>query len=550
VTRSLRAPGIVGPGWRVLAETSRVICGILFVMRAKRSGRLPVPSEHFGGSTDRDFMVRAIGGATAIDDAAGERLTLHPDRFFDPDPAVRRVARALYEETRALPLVCPHGHVEPRLLAEDAPFPEPTALLLTPDHYIFRMLYSRGLPLEALGIPTRDGTPVEQDPRTIWQRFGDHYYLFRGTPTGVWLEHELAEVFGVTRRLTGETAQWVYDEIAEKLQSPEFRPRALFERFHIEVLATTDAASDDLAHHRAIRASDWAYGRGRVIPTFRPDAVLRIALPTWPSELAALEQAHGARVADYGAFVRALAERRAVFRALGATATDHAVVEPYTARLPDEEADRLFQRARAGAATAADQRRFEAHLLLEMARLSTEDGLVMQLHAGALRDHNPHVFARWGADKGADIPVATEYTRNLQALLAAYGNDPRLTLILFTLDEATYARELAPLAGHYPAVRLGPPWWFHDSLEGMRRFREQTTETAGLYNTAGFNDDTRAFCSIPARHDLARRVDANFLAGLVARHVVSLADARELARALAYDLARETYKLDQPAEGR
>jgi glucuronate isomerase len=479
----------------------------------------------------------------------GDALVLHDDRFFDPDPAVRRAARALYEETRALPIVSPHGHVEPRLLADDAPFPEPTALLITPDHYAFRMLYSQGVPLEALGVPMRagaepDGVPFERDPRAIWRRFAQHYHLFRGTPTGVWLDHELYELFGVRVKLAAATADRVYDQIAERLASPEFRPRALFERFRLEVLATTDAAGDPLAHHQAIRASGWAYGARRVVPTFRPDAVFRIAHPGWRDALAALERAHGAPAGDYAAFVAALAERRRFFRALGATATDHAAVEPYTARLDDDAAAALFARALGGRATAADQRAFEAHMLVEMARLSTEDGLVMQLHPGALRDHNPRVAARFGPDKGADIPVATEYTRNLRGLLDLYGNDPRLTLILFTLDETAYARELAPLAGHYPALRLGPPWWFHDSPEGMRRFREQATETAGIYNTTGFVDDTRAFCSIPARHDLARRVDANWLAGLVARHQIDLDDARAMARALAYDLARRAYKFD------
>jgi glucuronate isomerase len=469
-------------------------------------------------------------------------LTLHPDRFFDPDPSIRRVARAVYEETAGLPLVCPHGHVDPALLASDAPFPEPTALLVVPDHYIFRMLYSQGVPMEALGIPQRDGAVAERNARRIWRVFASHYYLFRGTPTGIWLDHELHDLFGVRVKLTGETADRVYDEIAEKLASPEFRPRALFERFNIEVLATTDAAADPLLHHQAIRASGW---HGRVVPTFRPDAVMRIAAPTWPNDLAALERAHGAPIASFEAFVAALAERRAHFKSLGATATDHAVVDPWTESQPAEVMEALFQKARRGDATAFDQRTFEAHMLIEMARLSTEDGLVMQLHPGALRDHNAPIAERYGPDKGADIPVATEYTRNLRNLLAAHGNDPRLTLILFTLDETTYARELAPLAGHYPALRLGPAWWFQDSLEGMRRYHEQVTETAGIYNTAGFNDDTRAFCSIPARHDLSRRVDANWLAGLVARHQIDLDDAREMARALAYDLVRQTYRFDR-----
>jgi glucuronate isomerase len=466
-------------------------------------------------------------------------LVLHQDRFFDSDPSIRNVARALYDETREMPLVCPHGHVDPALLNENTPFPEPTALLIVPDHYIFRMLYSRGVSMESLGIPTRDGTPVERDPRAIWQRFADNYHLFRGTPTGVWLDHELHDLFEVRVKLDGGSAQFVYDQIAERLRSPEFRPRALFDRFNIEVLATTDKATDSLSHHRAIRESGWG---ARVVPTFRPDALFRISSALWRDELAELSKASGRTIDNVASFIGALAERRLYFKSLGGTATDHAVIEPYTTRLAPPELDAIFARATTRSASSQDQRLFEAHMLMEMARLSTEDGLVMQLHPGALRDHNHAVYDRFGADMGADIPVATEYTRNLSALLNAYGNDPRLTLVLFTLDETTYARELAPLAGHYPAVRLGPPWWFNDSIEGMTRFRQQVTETAGIHNTAGFNDDTRAFCSIPARHDLARRVDANWLGGLVARHVIDLDDARSMARALAYELARDTYR--------
>jgi glucuronate isomerase len=458
--------------------------------------------------------------------AAGVRAglgsrSLNPDRFFDPDPSIRRVARALYEETRQLPIVSPHGHVDPRVLAENAPFPEPASLIVQPDHYILRLLYANGVPLEAL---------LKAEPRRVWQLFAEHYYLFRGTPSGAWLDYELHELFGVRERLSSDTGARIYDEIAEKLGSPEFRPRALFERFNIEVLATTDAATDTLDQHCAIRESGW---KGRVIPTFRPDALFKISSPDF--------DALGAR--DYSSFIRAIAERRAYFKQLGATATDHGVLEPYTSLLPEEEAERLFQRARQRQASADDERRFTAHLLMEMARLSLVDGLVMQIHPGALRDHNTQVFERFGPHMGGDIPVATEFTRNLRPLLNAYGNDPRFTLVLFTLDESTYSRELAPLAGHYPAVRLGPPWWFHDSMEGMRRFRERTTETASIHKTAGFNDDTRAFCSIPARHDLARRMDANYLGGLVARHVIDESDARRMARALAYELVKTAYRL-------
>ncbi len=467
-------------------------------------------------------------------------MTLHDDRFFDPDAATLRAAREIFAGTRALPLICPHGHVDPAVIARNEPFPEPTALLITPDHYIFRMLYSQGIPMEEVGVPSQDGTSVEADPRKIWQTFADHYYLFRGTPTGIWLDYELSELFGIAEKLNGENGSRVYDAVLEKLKSPEFLPRALFERFNIEVLTTTDKPGDSLASHVQIRNSGL---NGRVLPCFRPDAVFRIANPTWRAEIAELASACGAEVTNYSSFIRALEDRRQFFKTMGATSSDHAVVEPFTARLGDADAVSIFKAALEGQATAADQRAFEGHMLMESARMSIEDGLVMQLHPGSLRDHNEHVAMRYGADKGGDMPVATEFTNNLRPLLNEYGNDPRFTLVLFTLDESAYSRELAPIAGHYPAVRLGPPWWFNDSIEGMIRFRRSVTETAGIYNTAGFNDDTRAFCSIPARHDLSRRVDANWLGGLVARHVIDLDDAREMARALAYDLVKDTYRL-------
>ena len=466
---------------------------------------------------------------------------LHEDRYFDPDPLIRRNARALYEETCALPIVSPHGHVDPAILANNDSFTNPVSLIIAPDHYILRMLYSRGVPLESLGVAPVDRKPpaAETDPRKIWQTFADHWRLFRATPTRAWLEYELREVFGVKRELDSASAQNVYDSIMERLQSPEFRPRALFKQFNIEVLATTDAATANLEHHKTLRKADPGI---RLIPTFRPDALFRIASPQWPAELACLERITGKSIGNYAQLVSALERRRAEFKAMGATATDHAVVVPRTQRLSDTEAERLFAKAREGAAAPEDQACFEAHILIEMARLSADDGLVMQLHAGALRDHNEFVHRRFGPDRGGDVPVATEFTRNLRPLLNAYGNDERYRLILFTLDESTYSRELAPLAGHYPAVLLGAPWWFHDSIEGMERFRHATTETAGIENTAGFTDDTRAFCSIPARHDLARRVDANYLGGLVARHVIDMPDAREMARALAYDLAKRAYR--------
>lgn len=466
---------------------------------------------------------------------------LNPDRYFDPNPAVRTIARGLYARVAELPLVCPHGHVDPKILAEDTPFPNPAALLVIPDHYVTRMLYSQGVALERLGVPTLDGTPVETDPRAIWQLFADHFYLFRGTPSGAWLSHELADVFGVTEPLNGATARAIYDHLEAQLATPAFRPRALFERFRIEVLCTTDAATDPLVHHQAIASSGWT---GRVRPTFRPDLAINILHPSWRAEIDRLGALAGGRCDDYASYIAALEDRRRFFKSMGATATDHAALTPFTARLSDRDASALYARAWQGEASPEDARLFGGHMLMEMARMSVEDGLVMQLHPGSWRNHNQIVYDRFGPDRGCDIPLQTEYTKNLLPLLNAYGNDPRFRLVLFTLDETTYARELAPIAGHYPAVRLGPPWWFHDSLEGMERFRRQATETAGLYNTAGFNDDTRAFPSIPARHDLCRRVDANFLANQVARHVMTEAEAAEAIVDLSYTLARQTYRLD------
>ena len=470
------------------------------------------------------------------------KIFLPEDRYFGPDPAQKEIARQLYASVAGLPLVCPHGHVDPRLLADpDYSFGTPTALLLIPDHYIFRMLYSQGIPLERLGVPRRDGGAVEQDHRKIWQLFADHFYLFRGTPTGMWLADELHSVFGVEDKLTGQTAQAIYDQIADCLARPEFRPRALFERFNIEVLTTTDAATDPLEQHRAIRESGWP---GRILPTFRPDAVVNIDAPGWRQNIEALSDISGIEVTGYSSFIQALENRRAFFKQMGATATDHAALTPYTEELPAATAETIFQRALKGAASPEDATRFTGHMLMENARMSIEDGLVMQLHPGSLRNHNSLIFERFGPDKGADIPIPTEYTHNLHALLNKYGNDLRLTLILFTLDETTYSRELAPLAGHYPAVKLGPPWWFFDSLHGLNRYFEQVMETAGLHNTAGFNDDTRAFPSIPARHDLWRRAASNWVAGLVVRGIVDLEDAQEMALELAYRLAKRAYKFE------
>ncbi len=471
-----------------------------------------------------------------------KEISLSTDRCFGPDPAQCRLARELYDQIRNLPIVSPHGHVPPALLSDpQARFGTPAELFIIPDHYVFRMLYSQGIPLEKLGVPTLDGSPVETDHRKIWQLFAENFYLFRGTPSGLWLTDELVNVFGVDEKLNGESAGRIYDWLQTKLGQPEFSPRALYKRFQIEVLCTTDSASDDLKDHQTLKASSSELD---VRPTFRPDAVTNLAAQNWHSNIEQLDQVAGLEIRDYRAFIQALESRRTFFKQLGATATDQGATSAYTERLSEKAASLIFERALKGKLEKNDPERFTAHMFMEMARMSQEDGLVMQMHIGSFRNHNARIFGIFGADKGADIPLQTEWTRNLYNLLNTYGNDPRFRVILFGLDETNYSRELAPLAGHYPAVLLGPPWWFMDSVNGMQRYLEQVTETAGLYNTAGFNDDTRAFVSIPARHDVWRRVTCNWLAGLVLRGIIDEADSLEMAKDCAYRLAKKAYHLE------
>jgi len=465
---------------------------------------------------------------------------VHEDRLFPADAATRAVARRLYESVRSLPIVSPHGHTDPRWFAENAPFPDPAQLIVVPDHYIFRMLYSVGVPLEDLGVPSIDGRPVETDGRKIWRRFAENYHLFRGTPTRTWLDHTFASLFGMEVRLSAETADLYYDHIAECLARDDYRPRALFERFGIEVIATTESPLDDLRHHAAIRASGWS---GRVITAYRPDPVVDPDFEGFAENLDRFGALTGEDTGTWAGYLAAHRARRAFFKGFGATATDHGHPTAATANLSLDAAATLFERVRRGRHDAADAELFRAQMLTEMARMSLDDGLVMQIHPGSVRNHNAGLFQRFGRDKGADIPSRTDYVGGLRPLLDAFGNERDLTIILFTLDETTYSRELAPLAGHYPCLRLGPAWWFFDSPEGMRRYRNLVTETAGFYNTVGFNDDTRAFPSIPARHDVARRVDSACLAELVITHRLEEEEAFGLVHGLAYRLAREAYRL-------
>jgi glucuronate isomerase len=463
------------------------------------------------------------------------KLALHPDRLLPVDPAARSIARELHAQVSRLPIISPHGHTDPAWWATDAHFGNATELLVHPDHYVFRMLYSQGVSLDALGIDN-----PAADPRAGWKLFASHYHLFRGTPSRTWLDWVFAEAFGIDVQLSAETADRYFDQINAALATDAFRPRALFERYGIEVIATTENPLDDLRHHQAIRASGW---KGRVITAYRPDPVVDPEFEGFRDNLAKLSDLTGRDCFRWNEYLAAHRMRREYFAQWGATSTDHGHPTALTADLSQPEAERLFQKVCGGDFTAGEAELFRAQMLTEMAAMSIDDGLVMQIHPGSFRNHNPWLFGKFGRDKGADIPTPTEYVRALRPLLARYGNDSRLTLIVFTLDESTYSRELAPLAGHYPALRLGPAWWFHDSPEGMRRFRQQTTETAGLYNTVGFNDDTRAFLSIPARHDVARRIDCGFLAQLVVEHRLEDWEAADLAAQLSYGLAKRAYKL-------
>ncbi len=468
------------------------------------------------------------------------------DLLFSAQPDQRAIARELYAIVRPLPLISPHGHVDPRILAEDSPFPDPARLIITPDHYVTRMLLSQGVPPSRLGVPSRDGTRTETDGRVIWRTFADHWHLFRGTPSRLWLEQVLTEVFGIEKRPSPQTADEIYDAIADQLAEPAFRPRALFSRFNIEVLATTESPLDDLAAHARLAADGWGGPGGRVITTFRPDDVVDMEWDGWADRVMLLGAVAGEDTGTFTGYLRALEARRAAFKAAGATSTDHGHPSATTCLLDPADVEAIYQRGLRGEATATDAEAFRGHMLTEFARMSVDDQLVMQLHPGCLRNHNRALFDRHGRDVGGDIPTPTEYVRSLAPLLDRFGNDPRLRLVVFTLDASTFTRELAPLAGGYPAVYLGPPWWFLDSPDGLRRFREQVTETAGFYNTAGFIDDTRAFCSIPVRHDVARRVDAAYLARLVAEHLLSYDEAALTITDLAYDLPKRVFRLETP----
>jgi glucuronate isomerase len=468
-------------------------------------------------------------------------LELHPDRLFPQQPRARDIARRLYALVADQPIISPHGHTDPSWFAGNNSFSNATELLLAPDHYLFRMLFSQGISLAAVGVSRVSGGTAAADPRACWRTFAEHYYLFRGTPSRLWLDWVFDNVFGMKVQLDAGTADEYFDAIGEALAQQEFRPRSLFERFNIEVLATTESPLDELRHHAAIRDSGW---QGRVITAYRPDPTTDPEFDGFADNLRRLGELAGEDTGSWRGYLSAHRVRREFFKSMGATSTDHGHATAQTADLDQDSARKLFDKVMTGRHEKADAELFRAQMLTEMARMSIDDGLVMQIHPGSFRNHNRLIHRDYGRDKGFDIPVRTNYVEGLKPLLDAVGLDERLSIILFTLDESTYSRELAPLAGVYPSLKLGPAWWFHDSPAGMRRFRELTTDTAGFYNTVGFNDDTRAFLSIPARHDVARRVDCAFLATLVGEHRMSENEAAEVIADLAYTLPRKAYKLD------
>ncbi len=467
-------------------------------------------------------------------------LQLHPDRLFPSHTATRAIARRLYQQVKDLPIISPHGHTDPSWFAQNKPFSDATELLIKPDHYVFRMLYSHGISMESLGIRSKDAVLVESDNRKIWHIFAQNYALFRGTPSRIWLDHVFSEVFGFKETLNKNSADFYYNEINTLLATEAFLPRNLFERFNIECIATTESPLDDLRHHQTLKDSGWG---GRVVTAYRPDNIVDPHFEGFQDNLKKFADITDTDISTWEGYLSAHRFRRSFFRRMGATSTDHGHPSACTSNLNKEECEALYQKARKGLCSLKEAEIFRGQVLTEMAGMSIEDGMVMQIHPGSFRNHNQTVFQRFGRDKGADIPRQTEYVRALKPLLDKYGTHPKLSIILFTLDETVYSRELAPLAGHYPCIKLGPSWWFHDSPEGMRRFRQQTTETAGFYNTVGFNDDTRAFLSIPARHDVARRMDCGFLAELVSDHRLDEDEASEIAQDLSYNLVKSSYNL-------
>lgn len=476
----------------------------------------------------------------------------HPDRLLGIDASVRTLARELYDSVADAPIISPHGHVSPELLASNAPFADPAALFVTPDHYVTRLLHSVGVPLERLGVPLAQGPSLRSGPadppptpaaapRDIWRTLCENWKLFAGTPVRYWFEDSLAGVFELDPTPSAENADELYDHLAERLTRPEYRPRELLTRFNVEVLATTDDPADSLEYHAALAAmSDFPV---RVLPTFRADAYMSPDRPGWRERLGKLSAVSGVDCQTYDGLLDALRNRREHFKANGATATDAGVDDAWATPLSDSAAEAIHQRGLSGDITADEALAYRRNLLFQFGLMSAEDGLVMQLHPGVRRNHHAASFERFGPDTGHDIPAETKFAEPLRELLGAVGTSPNFRMVLFTTDETGFSREIAPLAGFYPSVFIGAPWWFLDAPAAVRRFRAAVTETAGFYKTSGFIDDTRALCSIPSRHDMSRRLDANYLAELVVGHQLAADEAHTIARALVDEIPRSVFRL-------
>lgn len=466
-------------------------------------------------------------------------LTLHPDRLLPVDPHTRALARQLYDVIKDAPIISPHGHVPVSWIADDLAFSDPATLLLSPDHYINRIMHSQGVDLADLGVPPgRDDFGPDQ-AREAWRTFCSHWYLYRGTPMKYWMESQLVDIFGIDVRPSSETADEIYDTIDAALKTPAFRPRAMLERFNIAFLATTDDPLDDLDDH--VRVADDPAVATRVPPTFRPDKYLEPGRTDWNDLMDALGAVTGADTATFGGWIEAMENRRAYFKSRGAVSTDHSHVDMAMAPLADAEA--VYARARRGEATAAEQADLRRAFMFEQCRMATDDGLVMTLHPAVARDHHRATFERFGPDVGGDVPVSIEWVESLRPVLNAFGTHPNFRIVLFGMDETVYSREVAPLAGFYPSVYVGPPWWFIDAPDAIKRWRKAVTEYGTFYKTTGFVDDTRAFLSIPARHDLSRRCDAAHLAELVAEHRLEMDEAEDVARAMVDTLPRHAFNI-------
>lgn len=469
-------------------------------------------------------------------------LSPHPDRLLPADPVTRRVARDLYAGVREAPILSPHGHVDASLLVENQPFGDPAALLITPDHYVLRLLHASGVPLERLGVVPRDRQGAVAEGREIWRALATHWDAFLGTPVRYWFETELHEVFGLTEQPSAANADEQYDALAAALGEDRMRPRALFDAFRIEVLATTDDPASDLAAHATLR--DDPTFTGRVVPTFRADSYFDPSRPEWRASLARLADVSGIDTATHAGLLEALRSRREHFIRHGATASDTGVPDAGSEPLDPADAERIHLAALRGDVSREDARAYRHTMLFESAAMAADDGLVMQLHPGILRNHHRPTLERFGPDTGHDLPlISSSYTEPLRPILERFGTDPRFRLVLFTVDETAFSREIGPLAGFYPSVYAGAPWWFIDTPAAIRRYRESVTDSVGFAKTSGFIDDTRAFCSIPARHDMSRRVDAGYLASLVVTHQLSEDDAHRIAHDLVDTIPRATFRL-------